>query len=169
MLKKITAIATVALGLTASAAAFAQTSPANPTVDNNTTTTTPGQRPERRPRPMKPDALVGRTVHGDLIVGTKDGTFQKVTVDRGKLVSVDGDKLTIERADGPKVTVTLTDDTRYVGVDSKDGLKEGQPTLVVSKDGKAVGVGQREPGAQRRHRPGRPGAPADAGTSTTGA
>jgi hypothetical protein len=83
-----------------------------------------------------------RTVHGDLTVRTKDG-FEQITVDRGKLTSVEGSTLTVTRPDGPVVTVTVNDQTRYRGIDSKDDLQTGKPVVVVSKDGTAKGVAQR--------------------------
>jgi hypothetical protein len=87
-------------------------------------------------------ALRRRTVHGDLTVKTKDG-FQQIAVDRGKLTSVEGSTLTVTRPDGPVVTVTFNDQTRYRGVDSAAELQTGKPVVVVSKDGVAKGVAQR--------------------------
>jgi hypothetical protein len=83
-----------------------------------------------------------RTVHGDLTVRTKDG-FQQITVDRGKLTSVEGSTLTVTRPDGPVVTVTVNDQTRYRGIDDASQLQTGKPVVVVSKDGTAKGVAQR--------------------------
>ena len=119
------------------------------------------------PRPRQParrglkagKGVLRRAVHGDLIVRGKNG-FENVTLDRGKLssVDVDGNHLTIARPDGPSVTVTLTDSTRYRGVAGKDALVVGKPTIIVSKDGNAVLVGQPK---------GRPAASNNAGGSGT--
>jgi hypothetical protein len=84
-----------------------------------------------------------RTVHGDLTVKTKDG-FQQVTVDRGRLTSVDGATLTVTRPDGPVATFTVNDQTRFRGVESVEQLQTGKPVFVVSVDGVAKGVAQRK-------------------------
>jgi hypothetical protein len=84
-----------------------------------------------------------RTVHGDLTVRTKDG-FKEMTVDRGRLTSVDGSTLTVTRPDGPVVTFTVTDQTRFRGVSSASELQTGKPVFVVSADGIAKGVAQRK-------------------------
>lgn len=81
--------------------------------------------------------LLGRTVHGDFVVGTKHG-FVTVTVDRGRVQSVNGQQLTL--TEGTKTqtykTVTLTiptnakvrDDKRLV---SLGAVKPGQRAMVV--------------------------------------
>ncbi|MBV8980959.1 MAG: hypothetical protein JO086_08680, partial [Acidimicrobiia bacterium] len=83
-----------------------------------------------------------RVVHGDVVVRGKDG-FQNVTYDRGKEDSVSGDTLTITRPDGKQVSVKLTSTTRYRGVKDASQLQTGKETLVLSKDGNALMVGQR--------------------------
>jgi hypothetical protein len=85
--------------------------------------------------------ILRRVVHGDLVVRGKDG-FQNVTYDRGKEDGVSGDTLTITRPDDKKVSVKLTSDTKYRGVKDASELKAGRETLVLSKDGKALVVGQ---------------------------
>ena len=72
----------------------------------------------------------------------KDG-FENVTYDRGKEDGVSGDTLTITRPDDKKVSVKLTSDTKYRGVKDASQLQAGKPTVVLSKDGKALMVGQR--------------------------
>ncbi|MCU1450639.1 MAG: hypothetical protein JWP02_2809 [Acidimicrobiales bacterium] len=86
--------------------------------------------------------ILRRVVHGDLVVRGKDG-FQNVTYDRGKEDGVSGDTLTITRPDDKKVSFKLASDTKYKGVKDASELQAGKPTLVVSKDGKALVVGQR--------------------------
>jgi hypothetical protein len=86
--------------------------------------------------------ILQRVVHGDLIVRGKDG-FQNVTYDRGKEDGVSDNTLTITRPDGKKVSVKLTSDTKYKGVKDASQLQAGKPTIVVSKDGNALMVGQR--------------------------
>jgi hypothetical protein len=93
-------------------------------------------RPERR-------HAIGRAVHGDLVVRTKDGKFESVTFDKGTIKSVSDNKLTLVRPDGVEVTVKLDDNTKYRGVDGAAGLEIGKHAVVLSKDGTALRVGQR--------------------------
>lgn len=143
--KNVIAVAVAALGLTAGAAGFATAGPNEVRPQAATTsTTTPetGNRPGR-PAPHHPGPLA-RAVHGDLIVRTTDG-FEPVTFDRGTLTSADGGSLTLHRPDGVDVTVKLSDDTRYVGVENADALEDGKRVAVVHKDGTAKAVVQRDP------------------------
>lgn len=89
--------------------------------------------------------ILGRVVHGDLVVRGKDGGFENVTYDRGTLERVSGDSLTLKRPDGVSVTVTLTPTTKYRGASGVSDLKTGQPAVVVSKDHNAIRVGQHSP------------------------
>ncbi|MBV8387944.1 MAG: hypothetical protein JO248_03500 [Acidimicrobiia bacterium] len=86
--------------------------------------------------------ILRRVVHGDLVVRGKDG-FQNVTYDRGTEDGVSDNTLTITRPDGKKVSVKLTSTTRYRGVKDASQLQTGKQTLVLSKDGNALMVGQR--------------------------
>src|SRR4051794_1589012 len=90
---------------------------------------------------------LGAVAHGDLIVRTKDGTFQSVTIDRGKVQSVEGDKLTIVRPDGPTVVVTVDANTKYRGVSGPQELTKDARVGVASRDGKALLVRVPKPAA----------------------
>ena len=142
MLKRnlaVLVLAAVVLG--GGALAWAQTSDGSSSAPTVTPTTQ--QAPDGNGRQGGRRAgLLRRVVHGDLIVRGKDG-FQNVTYDRGKEDGVSGDTLTITRPDDKKVTVKLTSDTKYRGVKDASELRAGRPTLVMSKDGKALVVGQR--------------------------
>src|SRR3954453_22238471 len=81
---------------------------------------------------------LGAVAHGDIIVRTKDGTFQSVAIDRGKVQSVDGDKLTIVRPDGPTVVVTVDASTKYRGISGLQELTKDARVGVASRDGKAL-------------------------------
>ena len=83
-----------------------------------------------------------RVEHGDLTVRTKGG-FDNVTYDRGKVTSKTGNSFTIQRPDNVSVTVKVDGNTKYRGISSVDELQVGRPTVVVSKDGTALLVGQR--------------------------
>jgi hypothetical protein len=121
--------------------AWAQTGDSSPTPP--TTATSAQQAPAQQgQRGQRANGILRRVVHGDLIVRGKDG-FQNVTYDRGKEDGVSNGTLTITRPDGKKVSVKLTGDTKYKGVKDASQLQAGKPTLVVSKDGNALIVGQR--------------------------
>ena len=83
-----------------------------------------------------------RVEHGDLTVRTKDG-FDKVQYDRGKVTSKTGNSFTLQRPDNVSVTIKVDGATKYRGISSVDELQVGKPTVVVSKDGTALVVGQR--------------------------
>ena len=109
-------------------------------------------------------APLGRAVHGTVTVPDGNGGWHEVTFDKGTVDEAsDGAKVVLDRPDGQTVTVALTAETRYHGVADAAALVDGRPALVVSQDGKALHVAQRE--ADRR--PGRgnngeaPGVPRD--------
>ena len=149
MLKRnlaVLVLAAVVLG--GGALAWAQTSDGSPSAPTVTSGAAAAQQGPSQPgQPNRPGrqgraGILRRVVHGDLIVRGKDG-FQNVTYDRGKEDGVSGDTLTITRPDGKKASVKLTSDTKYRGVKDASGLQAGKPTLVLSKDGNALIVGQR--------------------------
>ena len=96
----------------------------------------------RQGRQGRRAGILRRVVHGDLILRGKDG-FQNATYDRGREDGVADNTLTITRPDNKKVSVKLTPDTRYRGVKDASGLQAGKPTIVLSRDGNALLVGQR--------------------------
>ncbi len=107
----------------------------------------PGQQgQQQRGRKAGAGAIVRRTVHGDLVVRGKGGTFQNVTLDRGTVQAKGDNTLTLKRPDGPVVTVKVDANTRYRGVSSFDQVQTGQPAIVLSHDGTAIAVAQRSPG-----------------------
>lgn len=146
MLKRNLAVLVLVGALLAGGAyAWAQTSDGSPSAPTTQPTSTPGPKAaDQTPgqRGGRAGGILKRVVHGDLIVRGKDG-FQNVTYDRGKEDGVSDNTLTITRPDGKKVSVKLTSDTKYKGVKDASELQAGRPTLVVSKDGNALIVGQR--------------------------
>ena len=140
MLKRNLAILVLALALLGGGAyAWAQTSDTSPTAP----TSNPAKAGQQAPNGKAgASGLLRRVVHGDLVVRGKDG-FQNVTYDRGKEDGVSNNTLTITRPDGKQVSVKLTSDTKYRGVKDASQLQAGKPTLVLSKDGNALTVGQR--------------------------
>ena len=146
MLKRNLAILVLAGTLLGGGAyAWAQTSDGSPSAPTTQPPKSGQQAPAMQGRRNRAGGILKRVVHGDLIVRGKDG-FQNVTYDRGKEDGVSDNTLTITRPDGKKVSVKLTSDTKYKGVNDASELQAGRPTLVVSKDGNALIVGQRSGG-----------------------
>ena len=86
---------------------------------------------------LHPRRLLGRAVHGDVVVATKSG-FQTVTFDRGFAQSVSGQQLTLnegtKKATYKTITLTIPADARVRDDGTKTTLgniKSGQHVLVV--------------------------------------
>lgn len=88
-------------------------------------------------------ALLARTVHADLVVKAGEG-FRNLTFDRGEVTAVSDTSITLHRPDGVDVTVALTANTRYRGVDGPGAIETGKPAVVLAGDGSALVVGQRD-------------------------
>jgi hypothetical protein len=113
----------------------------------------PGHRRGPGPLGLLP---LGRAVHGTVTVPDGNGGWHEVTFDKGTVdEATDGSRIVLDRPDGPTVTIELTAETGYHGVADAAGLVDGRTALVVSRDGKALHVAQRDP--DRRHRPGNNG------------
>lgn len=155
MLKRhVGLLLTIGLVLAGGAVAVAQSDPQRPALES----AKHGPRGQKQHRPG--DNVLGRAVHGDIVVRTGEDTFDTVTFDRGEVdeSTTDG-QIVINRPDGATVRVALTDDTKYKGVEGVDGIREGAPALVVHKDGQARTVAQRPERPQRQK--GNRAAPAD--------
>jgi len=137
------AIADVVLGV--GAYAWAEGAPARPTTSPPAAALAANGRPGRAGHPGL--ALLRRAVHGDVIVKDKAGQFVTVTFDRGKVTSHSDSSITVERPDGPSVTLHLDGSTRYRGITSATDIQDGKGAIVVSKDGTAIVVAQRQRGA----------------------
>ncbi|MEU8189052.1 hypothetical protein [Micromonospora carbonacea] len=73
------------------------------------------------------------TLHGEVVVGTKDGGTRTVAVQRGEVTAIDGDSMTVKSTDGFTMTWTFGDDLRVV-----ERRKTIQPEAV--RVGATVGV-----------------------------
>jgi len=142
----LTVAALIAGGGAAAFAAAPESGSNNTSAGTNTASpqAPAGANGGREGRAGRPGAnIVGRAVHGDLVVRGKDGGYENVSIDKG-IVQAKGDHtITLKRPDGPAVTIKIDDNTRYRGVDSFDAVETGKPAVIVSKDKTAVMVGQR--------------------------
>ena len=159
MRQRIAAVLVAALGLAGGATAWAQADPEDPKITDEAQARQTQETPDegeakppaegrRKHRPHGPHIL-GRAIHGDLIVPGEDGSWQNVAVDRGTVTAIDESSIEIERPDGKKVKAKLDENTRYGPRRERTDIQTGQPAMVVQKDGTAVGVFQRDPDRQR--------------------
>jgi hypothetical protein len=159
MIKRMLSTVVVAsLVLGGAAYAYAQAQPDDPRAAGDAPEAAPGPRARcravlggddgaraqgaRARRFCRHHALLARTVHGDLVVRTRDG-FANLTYDRGEVTSVSAEEITLRRPDGPSVTLALADDTRYIGVGGPDEIRTGEQAAVLAREGTAVAVAQR--------------------------
>lgn len=99
------------------------------------------------PRPGGPGKLRRRSVHGEHIVKGRDGTFRTVQVDRGTVgPATTATRIVVVRRDGVTVTLALTAETRYRGIDGAAAIRQGEPAQVISEGGTALGVRQKAAG-----------------------
>ena len=80
--------------------------------------------------------LVRAGVHADVSLIRADGTTDAFSVDRGKVTTSSSTSLTLQRADGKTVTVSLNSSTIVRGT-----ITTGRPVLVFSRNGIAFRVG----------------------------
>jgi hypothetical protein len=189
MLKRNAAVIVVAgLLLAGGAFAWAQGQPDRPEVDQGTAAQSPEERRARaeefrrcmeaagddqearrrcfeqfRPagRRHHGPGILRRAVHGDVLVAGENNQFEELTFDKGTVEEgTNANQVVLKRRDGQVVTIQLTADTRYHGVQNAGELQEGKPAVVVSKDGKARTVAQR---GDRPPRTGQPGNKTGAG------
>ncbi|MEH0984950.1 hypothetical protein [Micromonospora sp. CPCC 205556] len=86
----------------------------------------------RKRRPARV-LLRQNTLHGEVVVKTRDGGTKTVVVQRGEVTAIDGDSVTVKSADGFTLTWTFGDKLRVVE----------RRTTIASKDievGTTVGV-----------------------------
>lgn len=87
---------------------------------------------DRKDRPRLRGLFRKNTLHGEIVVETKDGT-KTVVVQRGEVTAIDGDSLTVKSTDGYTVEWAFGDDLR---------VRERRDTIQPSdvKVGTEVGV-----------------------------
>jgi len=129
----VAALTCVALGVGISAITSAGATTTKPATSSGGAgvRATAGQRLKRH------RGILRRSVHGDLVVHTKDG-FQTASFDRGRVDSISGDRLTLTegtpKASYRSVTLTIPADARVRDGGSRTELSSvtvGQRVLVI--------------------------------------
>lgn len=92
----------------------------------------------------KPFGL-GRAAHAEAVVPKKGapGQWETVVLDRGKVTAASADSLSIQRPDGPTVTVKVVAGTKVKGADKVADLAVDRQVVVVSSNGEARAVAAR--------------------------
>jgi hypothetical protein len=154
MRKKLAALgvgAAVIVG-TGGAVAWAQSSsPGSPATTASPATSTspaitasPASRDAAVADGARLQAIARRSVHADLVVKDKDGTYVTITIDRGTVTAASATSITLDRPDGKQVTLAVTTDTKVRGVASVAALQTGKAAVVLSRSGTATQIGQRK-------------------------
>jgi hypothetical protein len=153
MRRRVLATVTTATVFALGGLAYAQSPPADPSVAP--------ARPARSDRPERPRPLFG-AIHGELVVPApqQPGGYRQVVFDRGRLTSLTGDAITLERPDGRSVGAAVTAETGFHGT-PREQLEPGDPVLVVHAGGAALRVVSRRPCPHRTEAPGQAQADGD--------
>lgn len=87
-------------------------------------------------------ARIGRAAHAEVIVPKKgvEGQWETVQVDRGKITAASAASLSVQRPDGPTVTVTVVPGTKVRGAATAADLAVGREVVVVSAGGEARSI-----------------------------
>ena len=86
--------------------------------------------------------LHGRAAHADLVVPKRGaaGEWETIQVDRGKVTAVSAESISLQRPDGPTVTLKVVAGTKVRGVEKVTDLAVGRQVAVVSAAGEARSV-----------------------------
>ncbi|HET7489194.1 MAG TPA: hypothetical protein VFJ85_14785 [Acidimicrobiales bacterium] len=88
--------------------------------------------------------VLGKAVHGTLLVPGENGSWQTVTFDRGTVAdATTTSTIVLSRPDGQTVGIALGGATKYHGVADAASLQKGKPAMVVSINGTATQVMQK--------------------------
>ena len=83
-----------------------------------------------------------RAAHVELIVPKKGvvGQWETIFVDRGKVTAASAESISVQRPDGPTVTLKVTPATKVKGAASAAELAPGRDVMVVSAGGEARSI-----------------------------
>jgi Cu/Ag efflux protein CusF len=179
---KVAIASGIAAVVAVAASAIAQTGTPSPTATPQKPAAREGMRPQRLcGHPGKALGIrerFGRVVHAEAKVQLQEG-FATMITDRGEITAVDGDRVTIKRADGESVSVRTGERTRVCrnGEPAQvSDLKKGDRAAIFQsrRDGETVvrGIrafspdyappaGQERPKRDRRLQPSAPKTPGE--------
>jgi hypothetical protein len=89
-----------------------------------------------------PAVALGRAAHADLVVPKRgaEGQWETIQVDRGKVTAVSAESISLQRPDGPTVTLKVVAATRLQGAEKVTDLAVGRQVVVVSAGGEARSI-----------------------------
>jgi hypothetical protein len=106
-----------------------------------------GVTPGQPGKPGKPGNKVrapglGRAAHAELVVPKRgvEGQWETVIVDRGKITAASAESVSVQRPDGPTVTMKVVAGTKVRGAASAADLAVGRDVVVVSAGGEARSI-----------------------------
>jgi hypothetical protein len=134
-MRRLIAVLVVAASVAAGGYAYAESQPTDPAISS--TDQPPAEPPATRDGAGR--GLLGRAIHGDLLLAEPGGGTREVTIDRGRITSISEGSITLERPDGQSVSAGITPDTKFNGTPRSE-LTTGSPVLLVHADGQAVRV-----------------------------
>ena len=93
-------------------------------------------------RSGKATKRLGRAAHAELVVPKRgaEGQWETVVVDRGKVTAASAESVSLQRPDGPTVTVKVVAGTKVRGAASAADLATGRSVVVVSAAGEARSI-----------------------------
>ena len=101
-------------------------------------------RQDRRGQPGQGarDPGLGRAAHAEAVVPKvgADGQWETVVLDRGTVTAAAADAISLQRPDGPTVTVKVAAGTKVRGAASAADLDTGREVVVVSAGGEARSI-----------------------------
>lgn len=105
----------------------------------------PGGGRPGKPGKGGPAARLGRAAHADLIVPKQgaEGEWETIQVDRGKVTAASADSISLQRPDGPTVTLKVVPGTKVKGAATVAELAAGREVVAVSAGGEARSVAAR--------------------------
>jgi len=101
-----------------------------------------GVEPGRPGKAGKAAKRLGRAAHAELIVPKRgaEGTWETIVVDRGKVTAASAESVSLQRPDGPTVSVRVVAGTKVRGAASAAELATGRQVVVVSAGGEARSI-----------------------------
>jgi len=97
-------------------------------------------------RPGKAGRGLRKAAHAELVVPKKgaEGQWETIIVDRGRVTAASAESISVQRPDGPTVTLRVVPATKVEGAPSAAELASGREVVVVSAGGEARSIHARK-------------------------